>query len=319
MAKTKAPPPRPTVAILVPCYNEADNLKAFVKAFDECFGDISFCVVNVVFIDDGSSDATAQIIFDLSSTNKNIKFIKLTKNCGKEIALTAALDIVESDAYILMDADLQHPMSTAFEMSLLWAGGKKHIAALDNSLTGRPLLRRFLSRLRKIIQKLNHVAPKNSGATDFRLLDRSIVLNIRTHRQRTRFLRSLMDDLGGEVHELLYVTADRQSGKAKFRMSTLFRLGVIEFVLDNSYVIFWTFLVGVFALSLGLLGLLITVVDVITYDFLNVGAAGYFILAILSIVGLTTTMLSVVIFLISLVFNEVKPNPLYVVESQFLE
>ena len=111
------------IVIVVPCYNEQEVLRQFYAKLSNVLRELQDCSVSCLFVDDGSSDATLQILRELSTEDSNVHYSSLSRNFGKESAMLAGLDAADGDAVILMDADLQHPPELIPEMISWWRKG----------------------------------------------------------------------------------------------------------------------------------------------------------------------------------------------------
>ena len=111
------------IVIVVPCYNEQEVLRQFYAKLSNVLRELQDCSISCLFVDDGSTDATLQILRELSTEDSNVHYRSLSRNFGKESAMLAGLDAADGDAVILMDADLQHPPELIPEMISWWRKG----------------------------------------------------------------------------------------------------------------------------------------------------------------------------------------------------
>lgn len=217
-----------SITILIPCYNEAKGIPALAKALNaelpkiESAFDVDF---SLLFVDDGSRDDTVAVLkstdFDAPS-----RLIKLSRNFGKEAALSAGLDAQWSDAVIMMDADLQHPISLIPEMIRNWRQGFDVVYAFKGNRDQEPLATRILSKVfyRLVNYGSRTELPKNAG--DFRLLDRRVVEAIGKLPEAQRFMKGLYVWVGFRQVGIPMKIAERASGRTSFSPIRLLGLAV---------------------------------------------------------------------------------------------
>ena len=177
------------VSIIIPCYNEESNINQLYKSLSEHINDFSY---ELLFIDDGSTDKTLDNIKTIASTNKQVKYISLSRNFGHQNALKAGYDSAKGDCVICMDADLQHPPELILEMINLWQKGYKIVTTKRNQDKSLGLFKRITSRVfYKIINFLSEVKIEN-GTADFRLLDKQVVQELKKINEKFLFYRGLI-------------------------------------------------------------------------------------------------------------------------------
>ena len=162
---------RPEVSIVVPVYNEEAGLAAFWTRLAPVLASLAGSA-EVVFVDDGSSDGTLAQLLSLRHLDRRVRIVSLSRNFGKEIALTAGLDHAGGDAVIPIDADLQHPPEVIGELVARWRDGSDIVIALRRDRATDGLLRRAASSLfHRVFARLTTV-PVTRDAGDFRLMSR---------------------------------------------------------------------------------------------------------------------------------------------------
>ena len=214
------------ITVLVPCYNEAEVLPLFVEAIKLIISDDTY-QWEVLFVDDGSTDSTAELLQQFYESDNRLCSISLSRNFGKEAAMLAGLDTAaESDAVIMMDADLQHPVSVIPKMIERWEQGYDDVYARRMSRGKESRLRKFMTkqyyRLLEISTKQN-VYP-NVG--DFRLLDRKCVEALRQMREAGRYTKGLCGYIGFKKTFVDFYQEERKAGKSKWSTSSLLHLAL---------------------------------------------------------------------------------------------
>lgn len=310
MSEVSAPP---VLSLVVPMFNEADNvdhLFARLIPILEGFGE-SF---EVVCVDDGSRDDTVSKVITHHGRDPRIKLVELSRNFGKELALTAGLQHTSGQAVVIIDADLQHPPETIGEMLDKWRQGYEMVIALRRTRDDEGALKRVSAKaFYDLFGRMSEVQLPR-GAGDFRLLDRKVVDVLNAMPEHTRFMKGLYAWVGFKQTSIPYDVAPRVHGVTKFNLFRLWRLAIDGITSFTSVPLkVWTFLgmmVAAFALLYGLLFIVKTLI-------LGIDVPGYpsLIVAIMFFSGVQLISLGVIGEYLGRVFSEVKNRPLYVVRS----
>lgn len=266
----------------------------------------------VLFVDDGSKDRTLSVLEQMHSDDSRFSFVSLSRNFGKEAALLAGFDYADSDALIIMDADLQHPPSVIPQMLEAWEEGYDDVYGKRLSRGHESWLRRRLSLwYYRLLQRMAHVEIlPNVG--DFRLLDRRCVEELRRLREQERYTKGMYCWIGFKKKEIPFNTNDRVAGRSTWSYRQLIGLA-IEGIMS-----FTTAPLRVSAI----LGLIVSVVAfiymcVVLAKTLLWGepVAGYptIIVLILFLGGVQLISLGIIGEYLGKTFNEVKNRPVYVV------
>ena len=214
------------ITILIPVYNEAENIPNIHRELQKVFAQLKKYKFSILFIDDGSQDDSNQRIRELIQKNDHITLIELSRNFGKEVALTAGIDQTDADACIIMDADLQHPPDIIPQFIANWEKGYDVVATRRLIHKKQSLLKRFASYLfYKILSRISetNIVPQT---TDFRLLDQKVVKTLKKFTERNRMFRGLIDWMGYETVYLDFVAPKREHGEAAYSYKQLLRLAV---------------------------------------------------------------------------------------------
>lgn len=213
------------ISILCPCYNEAENLPLFWRTLSEALGDSQY-EYEYIFVNDGSSDGTLEYLKLLASENARVRAIDLSRNFGKEAALSAAIDFAAGDAVIPIDADLQDPPELIPEMLRLWQEGFDVVEAQRSDRAsdtfGKRLTAHFFYRFHNKIS-----SPKlTENAGDFRLMSRRVVDVIKKLPESQRFMRGLFAWAGFKTTVVQYVRPPRPAGETKYNYKSMWRLAL---------------------------------------------------------------------------------------------
>ena len=217
------------IAIVVPVFREFRNipkLYAELEAVTQSLPDLGW---QYVFVNDGSPDDSLQVLADLAQRDRRVKVLDLSRNFGKEIALTAGVHIAaeaDVDAVICMDADLQHPPALLPRLVAEWRGGAEIVATIRTSIEKQPLLRRVGSHFYYwLMNKLSGLEMR-SQTTDYRLFDRKVVAAFCRATERERMFRGIIDWLGFRKLYVEFQAGPREEGVAGYSYIKLWRLAV---------------------------------------------------------------------------------------------
>jgi glycosyltransferase involved in cell wall biosynthesis len=219
------------ISIIAPCYNEDESVEGFAQAVLECVKGGGF-EVEILFVDDGSLDDTRAKLFELSRRDAKIRVLALTRNFGKEAALTAGLDHARGDAVIVMDVDLQDPPELIAEFVKKWREGYDVVYAKRDNREADTLAKRFTAEgFYRLFNSLSEIKiPEDAG--DYRLMDRRVVETMKTLSERSRFMKGLFAWAGYRAAAVPYVRPARAAGATKFNFWRLWNFaldGIVSF------------------------------------------------------------------------------------------
>ena len=245
---------RPTlISVVIPAYNESEGLPIVLSSIFDVLSKTGFAH-EIVVVDDGSTDGTRVVTLGLCSCHPNLHYIRLSRNFGKEAALSAGLKMAVGDAVILMDADGQHPPALIPMFLERWREGYEVVAAVQNARPETWLKRRFKSVYYHFMESGSSVViPPDAG--DFRLLDRIVVDAINALPERNRLMKGLYAWVGFRIALVPFQARNRVAGHTKFTWMQLFRLaftGLTSFtVIPLRLVSLAGFFISVFSLLYG--------------------------------------------------------------------
>jgi polyisoprenyl-phosphate glycosyltransferase len=210
------------ISVVLPSYNECESLPVVLSSIFDVLAGTGFNH-EVLVVDDGSTDATRSVMLDLCSQRPNLRYMRLSRNFGKEAALSAALKFAAGDAVILMDADGQHPSSLIPTLLERWRAGFEVVAGVQKSRTDSWLKRRFKGTYYRLLGAGSSVViPPDAG--DFRLLDRKVVDAVNALPERNRLMKGLYAWVGFRTDLVPFQADARIAGETKFTWGQLFRL-----------------------------------------------------------------------------------------------
>ena len=222
-----------SVAIIIPCHNESENVPLIYQELVKTFrDDLTALQAQIWFVNDGSSDDTLQQIKQLQAKDDQVHFIDLSRSFGKEAAMYAGLSTAKADYYAVMDADLQDPPAMLPDMYAALQDGYDMAGAQRTDRSGEARMRSFFSDLfYKFINKVSQtqIVP---GARDFRLMTRQVVEAVIQMTERNRFSKGLFSWVGFKTKYLPYRNIERQHGETSWSFMGLLRYaldGIIDF------------------------------------------------------------------------------------------
>ena len=297
------------LSIVCPAYNEEQGLAAFHRAVRKEMATIDQ-PFEVVFVNDGSTDGTLALMHELRARHSNTTVVDLSRNYGKEIALTAGLDSAEGDAVVVIDADLQDPPSLIGELIEGWREGYDVVYAQRCIREGETWLKKATART--FYRLMRHAGPvglpENVG--DFRLMSRKAVDAVCSLRERHRFMKGVFAWVGFPSKVVTYDRAPREAGVTKWNYWKLWNLS-IEGVTSSTLapLKISTYVGFIVASAAFVLGLFFVVKKIFFGD--PVPGFSTLIVVLLFLGGVQLTVLGVIGEYLGRVFNETKNRPLY--------
>ena len=304
------------VSIIIPVYCEEKNISSLYQRMKQVTASLSHIHWEYIFVNDGSTDNSISVLRRLSHIDSKVKVIDLSRNFGKEVALTAGVHSVYSDAVICLDADLQHPPELIPVLIEEWLKGAEIVATIRTSLVKQPLLRRLGSYCFYWLVNTMSSVEMVSQTTDFRLLDKKVIEAFRRVTERDRMFRGIIDWMGFKKVYVKFHAGEREEGVAGYTYAKLWRLAI------NSITSF-----SLLPLRLtGYLGILISTTSgsLLTWMVGNYALgnqAAYTPLAIVVVantllIGIVLMAIGLVALYIGTIHTEVMNRPLYIVRER---
>ncbi len=212
--------PDQLISILVPCYNEQDNIPVLITQLEEVLQPIS--AFEIILINDGSTDFSLKIIKELVLTHPHLKFLSFSKNFGHQNAIKAGLDHALGDAIIMMDSDLQHPPKIIPQMIQKWKEGFDIVYTKRKDTQQTTFSKKITAKLfYKLVNALSDTKIEENTA-DFRLVDRKVADIMKNLKENDLFWRGLIFWLGFKSFKIDYEAQDRFSGTTKYSFGKMF-------------------------------------------------------------------------------------------------
>ena len=312
----RATPAPALLSIVAPVYNEEGTILEFHRALRKAMRERGQAF-EVVFVNDGSTDRSGALMRELRARHPNTAIVDLSRNFGKETAMTAGLDHAKGDAVVVMDADLQHPPELIGALIDGWRKGFDVVNAVRRRRDDESWLKRNLARLfYKAMSRMGRVAlPENAG--DFRLLSRKAVEAVVSLREHHRFMKGVFAWVGFPTTSILFDAAPRFAGKSKYDYWKLWNFsieGITSHTLAPLKVsTYLGLIVAVFSFASGVVYIAKTI-------FFGDPVPGFptVVTTVLFLGGVQLMVLGVIGEYLGRVFNETKNRPLYFV-SDFIE
>ena len=301
------------LSIVSPVYNEAENLGEFYSRVINATDNLNL-EIEIIYINDGSQDSTIDIITKQRQIDNRITIIDLSRNFGKEIALTAGLDYSSGDAVIVIDADLQDPPELIPKLVEKWREGYDVVNAKRIKRKGESLLKKVMSyiyyRLLFYLSDIN--VPRDTG--DFRLLNKNALDALLKLREKHRYMKGLFVWVGFKQKEIEYEREARFKGKTKWDFFSLFNLAFDGL---TSFSIMPLRLASTIGFLSALIGFFYGAVIVFKTLFFHEPVAGFTSLVVLVTFfgGIQLLSIGIIGEYIGRIFNETKNRPLYVVKN----
>lgn len=213
------------LTVVVPAYNESEGLRAFHARLAAVFDALDLAC-SVLYVDDGSHDDTWPIMRDIADADARVATLRLSRNFGKELALTAGLDHADADAVVVIDADLQDPPELIAEFVRHWQDGFDVVYGTRASRAGETRLKKFTATaFYKVIGRLSDTPmPRDTG--DFRLLSRRALDALKQVRERQRFMKGLFTWVGYRQKAVVYARDPRFAGTTKWNYWKLWNFAI---------------------------------------------------------------------------------------------
>lgn len=315
MEVTSRPQPPVEISVVVPLYCEASNVDYLFERLEAVLSQLA-CTYEIVCVDDGSYDDTVIELRKHHQRNPHIKVIALSRNFGKELALTAGIDYAQGAAVVPIDADLQDPPELIGALVTKWREGYDVVYAKRRSRQGESWIKRATANsFYRVMERMSKVPiPRDTG--DFRLLDRRVVEALKLLPERTRFMKGLFAWVGYRQSEVLYDREPRYSGETKWNYWRLWNFaidGIASFSVAPLRI--WSYVGIIFATISFLYGAFLMFRTLL----FGIDVPGYasLMVAVLFLGGVQMVILGVLGEYLGRVYEEVKGRPLYLVRDTF--
>ncbi len=304
----------PSISCVVPAFNEARNLTTVLPRIVAALSALSERI-ELIVVDDGSRDDTAQVMQRLCADNPALLYLKLSRNFGKEAALTAGIDASGGEVVILMDGDGQHPVDLLAEMLEKWRSGSDVVYAVRSRRDDQSGLQVGLTAaFYKLVNFGNRVKiPANAG--DFRLMDRQVVEALKGLHERNRFMKGLYAWVGFNSTAIDYQPLPRADGKSNFGLRGSFSLALTGMLAFSTAPLRALSVLGLVLSGLAL-GYGVWVVG--EYFYTGIAVPGYatIVVGMMFFSGIQLLSIGVLAEYVGRIYEEVKRRPAYLISAR---
>jgi polyisoprenyl-phosphate glycosyltransferase len=300
-------------SIVLPVHNEQECLPELyarlVHVLDELPG-----TAELVFVDDGSTDSSYELLDELARRDERVRVIQLSRNFGHQIAITAGLDVAAGEAVVIMDADLQDPPEVIPELVVRWREGFDVVSGVREERLGENWFKRATaSAFYRVLRRLANIEV-TPDAGDFRLVDRRALEAFKAMRENNRYVRGMFGWIGFTQTEVPYVRAARFAGRTKYPLTKMVRFAVDAIVSFSNVplkvALSLGFVVSVLALILGVTAIVVKLVGAY-----SVPGWASLIVVTSFLGGIQLIVLGVMGEYVARIHEEVKDRPLYIVRT----
>ena len=270
----------------------------------------------LILVDDGSRDDTPKKLRVLCEQDARVRAVHLSRNFGKEIALTAGLDHADGDAVIFLDADLQHPPALIPEFVARWRDGAEVVIGVRGATEKKSFMRSLGSRLYHTLMKRLGEVETVPGETDFRLLDRRVCEAVRRVGEHQRLFRGVVNWVGFDKTFIPFDAPPRHSGEPTYTFGKLWNLALDSFVGHSQAPLRFVFHLGILALILSTLGLVwMTCAELLFGTYWHYTPLAKAVVFNTALVAVLQISVGIVGLYVSKIYREVLGRPLYVVRT----
>ncbi len=302
------------ISIIVSCYNEEESLPLFHKEVSKVMKELSSYEYELIFVNDGSSDKTLEVIKELKVNDPMIRYISFSRNFGKEAAMLAGLDFSTGDYVTLMDADLQDPPKLLPEMLNYIENGYDCVGTRRVTRKGEPPIRSFFARcFYKIINKISKVEMVD-GARDYRLMTRKMVNAIISCREYNRYSKGLWSFVGFKTKWIEFENVERVAGETKWSFWKLFKYAIEGIVAFSTLPLTMASLLGILFCFIAFLMIIVIIAKTIMW---GDPVSGWPSLAciIIFVSGVQLFFMGIFGEYLSKTYLETKKRPIYIVKE----
>jgi polyisoprenyl-phosphate glycosyltransferase len=305
----------PRYSIVAPIFNEEGNIQKLYERITEVMT-ASGESWELVCVNDGSKDRSAELIGELAAKDARIKLVSFARNFGHQVAVTAGLHHTSGDAVIIIDADLQDPPELILEMIERWKAGYKVVYAVRQERKGESWFKLLTAKLfYRLIYRITDVdIPLDTG--DFRLMDRKVVQALNDMPEHNRFIRGMTSWVGFKQTGVSYVRQERAWGETKYPLRKMVRFAM-DAITGFSYfplqvMVYFAFVLGVLAvLAIPVIALLRLLLG---FEFLGGQVTGIVVLLLVS--SFQLFFLFMMGQYVARIYDETRGRPLYVVAEK---
>jgi len=304
----------PALSVIVPCFNEEEVIEHTHARLAAALRTIT-PDHEIIYVDDGSRDGTAGLLHKIQQSSADVRILRLSRNFGHQIAVSAGLDYARGDAVVLIDADLQDPPEVIADMVAKWREGYHVVYGQRRERSGETHFKLWTARaFYRLINRLSEVPiPLDTG--DFRLMDRAVVEALKRMREKHRMLRAMTSWVGFRQAAVPYDRAERMAGVSKYPLRKMLAFALDGIISFSAIPLKIVTMVGLAFSALSVIGIIYAVAQRLWTNNWVPGWTLIFI-AVLLIGGLQFIFLGVMGEYIGRIYSEAKDRPLFLVMEE---
>lgn len=304
-----------SIAVVIPSYNEATNIDVLIHALNETIKNVNY-TFKFVFVDDGSSDKTVEILKEKSKEHKHVFYLELSRNFGHQNALKAGIDLVKNDvdAIISMDGDMQHPPKIIPKLIEKWEEGFEVVYTIRGEDKKLSFIKNKTSNLfYTLMNKLSDIKFE-PGTADFRLIDKKVAQVFSDFTENELFIRGIINWVGFKQFAVHYEPNERFSGKSKYTVGKMMRFAVQGITSFSTKPLSMAIILGV---SLSLMAFMFYIAYVLYSVYYGHVISGWasVITTVVFFGGLNLVVLGIIGVYIGKLFMQSKGRPNYLISS----
>lgn len=299
-------------SIIIPIFNEEDNINELYRCLIQTMESLSNHY-EIIFVNDGSEDASLELMKKLYQQDSKVKIIDLSRNFGHEIAITAGFDHASGKAVIVMDGDLQHPPEVIPELIRKWKEGYETVNTIREDTEGIGFFKKWTATLfYKLMRRLTGIDV--TYTSNFKLIDRKVVNSFNSIRERVRFLRGLIKWVGFKQGEVRYIAKKRYAGYSKYLIRKMIKLAIDGITSFSSIPLRIATYIGIIVSSLSFIYIFYAIYIRL---FTNYAVPGWtsILVAVLFLGGVQLLTIGIMGEYIGRIYEETKQRPLYLVRK----
>ncbi len=308
---------RPLISIISPAHNEEHNLSKMSGEIDVEMKKNRRYSYEYIIVDDGSTDKTWTEIKRIISGNKHVRGIKLTRNFGQQVAITAGMDMAKGDALIYCDSDLQHPPSLFIKLIKEWKKGVKIVHTRRLETEGISFLKNLMSKFFYIFANAVSDIRLEEGMADFKLLDKEVYLKLRNMNEKNRFLRGMVSWMGYPSSIVDYKARKRKTGKAWYTFSRNLEFAKTGILSLSTKPLKYILYFGMSLIGISLISLVaMTVTIIVEKDLRYFSPTIVLVIFNTLLIGFVIASMGIVALYISFLHKEIINRPIYLVSEK---
>ena len=307
------------ISVIISCYNEEKAIPLFYEEMEKYIKDFDNTEFEYIFINDGSTDNTLQVIKDLKSKDNKVKYVSFSRNFGKEAAIFAGLEHSTGDYVTLMDADLQDPPHLLKDMyNAIIQEGYDSVGTRRVSRKGEPVIRSFFARMfYRIINKVSNIQMVD-GARDYVLMTRQVVNSILSLKEYNRYTKGLFSFVGFKTKWIEYENVQRVAGETKWSFWKLFIYALEGITAFSTKPLVFSSIIGLMFCIISFLLILFIIFKTLI---LGDPTSGWpsLVCIIFMVSGIQLFSLGIIGQYLSKTYLEVKRRPIYIIKEENMD